>query len=81
MIAKTVDVLIEGENPRNAAQRKGRTLCYRMTMVDGDFPDGTLVRAKVSGATTRTLFAEPVTHSTTAVASDVNSEPQQLRAA
>ena len=58
MIGRTETLLIEGENPRNPAQRRGRTSCFKLAMLDGDYPAGTFVPATIFAASTRTLFAE-----------------------
>ncbi|MBW2736138.1 MAG: tRNA (N6-isopentenyl adenosine(37)-C2)-methylthiotransferase MiaB [Deltaproteobacteria bacterium] len=60
-IGSEVEVLVEGENPKAPGQAMGRASCFTTTtLLSGSFEPGELVRARVSKATTHTLYAEPL---------------------
>ena len=60
MIDREIDILVEGENPKNPAQRRGRSSCFKMAVIEGDYEASQIVPARVYAASTRTLFAEPL---------------------
>lgn len=61
MVGREVCVLVEGPGRRDPTQRFGRTSCFKTTILPGGALEaGDLVRARVSGATSHTLFAEPL---------------------
>lgn len=61
MVGRRVEVLVEGQNPRDDRQSMGRSSCFRPTVLDSDetFQAGELVAAQVHAATTHTIFAKP----------------------
>ncbi|MCC6747490.1 MAG: tRNA (N6-isopentenyl adenosine(37)-C2)-methylthiotransferase MiaB [Deltaproteobacteria bacterium] len=60
MVGQAVEVLVDGPNPRDAAQMVGRTSCFKTAVLPGGPARGELVTARVVAATTHTLFAQPV---------------------
>lgn len=60
MVGKTVEVLVTGTNPKNDAQKMGRSSCFKTTGLEGDHRPGDMVKATVTSARTHTLFATPV---------------------
>ena len=62
MVGREVEVLVQGRGKRNPNQLIGRSSCFRTTVLPADehTAAGDLVRARVSGATSHTLFAEPI---------------------
>lgn len=60
-VGQVVEVLVDGENPKQPGQAMGRTSCFKTTMLDGPpQAPGTLVPARVRDAATHTLFATPL---------------------
>ena len=60
MVGREVEVLVAGPGRRDPSQRVGRTSCFKTTILPSGAEGGDLVRAKVVGATSHTLFAEPI---------------------
>ena len=59
MIGQEVELLLNGRSRKNDACFIGRTSCFKTTVLAaGDFTAGQLVRARVTDATSHTLFAE-----------------------
>jgi tRNA-2-methylthio-N6-dimethylallyladenosine synthase len=59
MIGRDVELLLNGRSRKNEACFVGRTSCFKTTVLAaGDFEPGQLVRARVTDATSHTLFAE-----------------------
>ena len=61
-VGRTVPVLVEDRNPRNADQVMGRTRQSRQVFFDGDIDElkGKVVDVKIVEARTWSLVAEPV---------------------
>jgi tRNA-2-methylthio-N6-dimethylallyladenosine synthase len=59
MIGREVEIMVQGPSRRDPQQQVGRTSCFKTTILDGTaVKPGDLVRAKVVGATSHTLFGE-----------------------
>ena len=59
LVGHEVEVLIHAPGKRDPEQMLGRTSCFRNTILPrGPYAAGDLVRARVIGATSHTLFAE-----------------------
>ena len=60
-VGRTVEVLVEGRNPRNPAQVMGRTRQGRQVFFDGDINEleGVLVNVVITEARTWSLMGEP----------------------
>jgi tRNA-2-methylthio-N6-dimethylallyladenosine synthase len=59
MIGREVEIMVQGPSRRDPQQQVGRTSCFKTTILDGtNVKPGDLVRAKVVGATSHTLFGE-----------------------
>ena len=60
-IASMVEVLVDGENPKQPGQAMGRASCFKTTvLLGGSFAPGELVSARVESASTHTLYAQPL---------------------
>jgi tRNA-2-methylthio-N6-dimethylallyladenosine synthase len=59
MVGKDVEVMIQGPSRRDASKQIGRSGCFKTTILDGEYGvPGDLVKARVVGSTSHTLFAE-----------------------
>ena len=59
MIGREVELLLSGRSKKNDACFVGRTSCFKTTVLaPGAFAPGDVVRARVTDATSHTLFAE-----------------------
>ena len=59
MVGRDVEVLVTGRSRKNEACLVGRTSCFKTTVLaPGPHGQGDLVRARVTDATSHTLFAE-----------------------
>jgi tRNA-2-methylthio-N6-dimethylallyladenosine synthase len=62
MVGRDVEVLVTGRSRKNEACLVGRTSCFKTTVLaPGPHGQGDLVRARVTDATSHTLFAEAST--------------------
>ena len=60
-IGKTFEVLIEGFSKRSREQLFGRTSQNKVVIFDkGNFHVGQFIQVRITGATSATLFGEPV---------------------
>lgn len=60
-IGKTFEVLVEGFSKRSREQLFGRTSQNKVVIFDkGDYKVGQFVNVRVTGATSATLFGEPI---------------------
>ena len=60
MVGREVEVLVQGPTRRNPDQFLGRSSCFKTTILDDTVHTGDLVRARIVGATSHTLFGEPL---------------------
>lgn len=61
MIGREVELLLSGRSKKNEACFIGRTSCFKTTVLaPGPYAAGDLVRARVTDATSHTLFAEAI---------------------
>ena len=60
MVGRKIEVLVRGRSKKNPNQAVGRSSCFRTTVLDAESPaaPGTIVRARVTGATSHTLIAD-----------------------
>ena len=59
MVGREIDVLVTGRSRKNEACLVGRSSCFKTTVLaPGPHEQGAMVRARVTDATSHTLFAE-----------------------
>ncbi len=62
MVGRDVEIMVQGPSRRNPDDQVGRTSCFKTTILpESSRTPGTLVKAKVVGATSHTLFGEAYT--------------------
>jgi len=61
MVGREVEILVQGPSRRDANKQIGRSSCFKTTILDGSpVEPGELVRARVVGSTSHTLFGEVI---------------------
>jgi tRNA-2-methylthio-N6-dimethylallyladenosine synthase len=61
MVGREIDVLVTGRSRKNEACLVGRSSCFKTTVLaPGPHEQGAMVRARVTDATSHTLFAEAI---------------------